>query len=575
MYVDIVKNRNSPPCFLLRESYRKDGKVHKRTLANLTKWPKKIVHDFGKLLKGATVVDNLEKSFDVIRSLPHGHVAAVLGSLRKIGLDRMIDTKDSRSKNLVIAMIAARIINPASKLATCRGFNEETAFSTLGEECHLGILDENDLYEAMDWLFPRQKCIEKALAKKHLKDGTFVLYDLTSSYVEGKACPLAKRGYPRDKKKGKLQIEYGLLCDFEGRPVSVEVFEGNTGDPKTVSHQIDKLRNRFNLKRVVIVGDRGMLTEARLREEFRGQEGLDWITALKAPAIKKLIEDKLIQPSLFDEIDLAEISSPDYPNERLMVCRNPLLAEERHRKREELLRATEKEFEKVVKAIKRKRNPLRGKADIGMRVGKVKDKYKVAKHFSLTISTASFKYERKSDNIEEEKALDGFYVVRTSVSKETLSADKTVEAYKRLTVVERAFRCMKTVDLKVRPIYHYTENRVRTHIFLCMLAYYVEWHMRQDLAPILFDDHDKEAAKALQKSAVAPAQRSPAAKRKENTKRTEDQLPVHSFQTLLKDLTTIVKQRCLPKIANAPVFEKTTRLSPIQKKAFQLLRIKQ
>ena len=574
MYIDTVKNRNSPPCILLRESYRKDGKVHKRTLANLTSWPKRIVHDFGKLLKGQTVVDNLEKSFDIIRSLPHGHVAAVLGSMRKTGLGRIIDTNNSRQKELVMAMIAARILNPASKLATSREFMEETAFSTLREECHLGIVDENDLYEAMDWLFSRQKSIEKALAKKHLNNGTFVLYDLTSSYVEGKACPLAKRGYPRDKKKGKLQIEYGLLCDFEGRPISVEVFEGNTADPKTVSHQIDKLRNRFNLQRIVIVGDRGMLTEARLREEFRGKKGLDWITALKAPAIKKLIEDKLIQPSLFDEIDLAEISSPDYPNERLMVCRNPLLADERNRKREELLKATEKEFEKIVKAVNRKRNPLRGKAEIGMRVGKVKDKYKVAKHFNWTISYASFKYERKTDNIEEEKALDGLYVVRTSVLKETLSADKTVAAYKRLTVVERAFRCLKTVDLKVRPIHHYAENRVRTHIFLCMLAYYVEWHMRQDLAPILFDDHDKEAAKALQKSAVDSAQRSPAVKKKENTKRTEDGLPVHSFQTLLKDLATINKQWCLPKVANAPVFLKKTRPSPIQKKAFQLLRLK-
>lgn len=571
MYIENVKNRNSPPCILLRESYRKEGKVKKRTLANLTNWSPKILAGFKKLLKGGTVIDSLKDSFNVVRSLPHGHVAAVLGALRKIGLDRIIDPKSSKMRNLVLSMIVSRILNPASKLATSRELKEQTAFNTLGKECHLEEIHENDLYEAMDWLFERQQGIENRLAGKHLKDGTFVLYDLTSSYVEGQCCALARRGYPRDKKKGKLQIEYGLLCDFEGRPVSVEVFEGNTADPKTVANQIEKLRKRFGLKRVVIVGDRGMLTEARINEEFKGQKGLDWITALKAPAIKKLIEKKTIQPSLFDEVDLAEVTSEEYPGERLIVCRNPFLTEERRTKREELLKATEKEFEKIIKAVRRKRNPLRGKGNIGVRVGKVKDKYKVAKHFQLTISYASFKYQRKTETIEEEKALDGFYVIRTSVAQKTLSKDKTVEAYKQLAVVERAFRCLKTVDLKVRPIYHYSEKRVRAHIFLCMLAYYVEWHMRQKLAPILFDDHDKETAKNLRKSIVAPAQRSPAAKKKDGTKCTEDKLQVHSFQTLLKDLGTITKDWCMPKIPGAPVFEKTTRLSQLQKRAFQLL----
>jgi len=571
MYIEAVKNRDSPPCILLRESYREQEKVRKRTLANLTKWPTSIVENFRKLLKGGTVVDDLENSFDVIRSLPHGHVYAVLSSLKKLGLHRIIDWKASRNRDLVVAMIVARILNPSSKLATSRGFKKQTAFSTLYEECRLEEVDENDLYKAMDWLLTRQKSIENALATKHLKNGTFVLYDLTASYFEGRMCPLAKRGHPRDKKMGKLQVEYGLLCDFEGRPISVEIFSGNTADPKTVTNQIDKLQNRFGLSRVVIVGDRGMLTEARLREEFRGKEGLDWITALRAPAIKKLVEEKMIQPSLFDEIDLAEISSPDYPGERLMACRNPLLMEERRRKRNDLLQATEKELDKIVKAVKRKKKPLRGKAMIGLRVGKIINKYKMEKHFESKITYASFSYVRKINNIKEEEALDGFYVVRTSVSKETLSAEKAVEAYKRLTVVERAFRCLKTVDLKVRPIYHWTEDRVRAHIFLCMLAYYVEWHMRVLLAPILFDDHDKEAAKQLQTSVVAPAQRSSSARKKESTKHTEDELPVHSFQTLLEDLATIVKDWCRPKISNAPVFNKITLLSPVQRKAFQLL----
>jgi transposase len=574
MYIETVKNRDSPPCILLRESYRQGGKVKKRTLANLTKWPNKIIENFRELLKGGIVVESIQDSFEVIRSLPHGHVAAVIGSLQKIGLERIIDSKKSRQRDIVMAMITARILSPSSKLATSRGFKNETAFTTLSTEYKIDDVDKDELYEAMDWLLTRQESIENSLARKHLKDGTFVLYDLTSSYMEGRCCPLSDRGHPRDKKTGKLQIEYGLLCDFEGRPVSVEVFEGNTGDPATVSNQIYKLQKRFGLKRVVIVGDRGMLTEARIREEFRGKEGLDWISALRGPAIKKLIESKTIQPSLFDELDLAEISSPDYPGERLLVCRNPLLMEERRRKREDLLQATEKELEKITLATRRKSKPLRGKAQIGVRAGKVINKYKMGKHFELKMTYASFGYERKNKEIKEEEALDGFYVVRTSLSKETISAEKTVEAYKQLSVVERAFRCLKTVDLKIRPVYHYLEDRVRAHVFLCMLAYYVEWHMRQLLAPILFDDHDKEAVRKLPRSVVAPAPRSHAAVQKERTKHTDDGMPVHSFQTLLQDLATVVKDWCQPKIVGAPIFNKITRLTPVQKKTFQLLGIR-
>jgi transposase len=574
MYIESVNNRDSPPCILLRESYREQGKVRKRTLANLTKWPANLVSNFKNLLKGGTVFQSLENSFDVIRSRPHGHVSAVLGSLQKLGLDKMIDRTPSKKRDLVVSMIVARILNPASKLATSRHLKEETSCNTLSEECNLGEIDENDLYEAMDWLLAKQKSIENSLAKKHLNDGTFILYDLSASYFEGSTCPLAKRGYPRDKKKGKLQVEYGLLCDFEGRPVSVEVFEGNVADPKTVTNQIEKLQKQFGLKRVVIVGDRGMLTEARIREEFKGKNGLDWVTALKAPAIKKLIENETIQPSLFDEVDLAEVSSPDYPDERLMVCRNPLLLEERRRKRTELLQETEKELDKIVTAVKRKRAPLRGKAKIGLRIGRIIDKYKMAKHFELKITYANFSYLRNSEKIEEEEGLDGIYVVRTSVAKEILSPEKTVEAYKKLSVVERAFRCLKTVDLKIRPIYHRTADRVRAHIFLCMLAYYVEWHMRELLAPLLFDDEDKDLARRSRESIVAPAKRSPTAKLKEKTKCTKDGLPVHSFQTLLTDLATIVRDICRPKIAKAPFFTKITLKSPLQKKAFQLLKLK-
>jgi transposase len=471
-------------------------------------------------------------------------------------------------------MIVARVISPQSKLATVRGLREETLFNSLAEECQLGVLDEDDLYEAMDWLLERQSRIENKLAARHLSEGTFVLYDLSSTWYEGRTCPLAKPGHPRDGKKGKLQIEFGLLCDIDGRPIAVEVFEGNTGDPATVASQIDKLRQRFNLKRVVIVGDRGMLTDARIREEFKGVDGLDWISALRGPAIRKLMENKDFSMSLFDDRDLAEITSPEYPGERLMVCRNPLLAEDRRRTREELLAATEKVLEPIAKATRRKSRPLRGKKDIGLRVGKVINKYKVGKHFKLTITWKSFRYERKAEQIQAEAALDGFYVVRTSVPADCISSQQTVATYKRLSVVERAFRCMKTVDLKVRPIFHHLDKRVRAHIFLCMLAYYVEWEMRRLLAPVLFDDEDHLVAEQQRASVVAPAQRSQAAKRKAASKRTDKRTPVHSFRTLLDDLGTIVKNQIKPNIPDAPSFTKTTQPTPAQQEALDLLSLK-
>jgi transposase len=573
MYIQKVPNRNSPPCLLLREDHREGRRVVKKTLANLTNWPEHVVEGLHLLLKGGTVRD-LKEGFTITRSLPHGHVAAVLSTLKRLGLDRLIDSRSSPPRNRVVAMIVARIINPQSKLATVRGFRSETLFSSLAQECRLGCPDEEDLYGAMDWLLDRQAKIEDKLAARHLQQGTFVLYDLTSTWYEGHTCPLAKRGHPRDKKKGKLQIEFGLLCDMQGRPVAVEVFEGNTGDPATVGSQIQKIRRRFGLERVVIVGDRGMLTDARIRDELKGVEGLEWISALRGPAIKKLVENRDITMSLFDDRDLAEITSPDYPGERLMVCRNPLLAEDRRRTRKELLKATEKLLEPIAKATRRKRNPLRGKKDIALRAGKVINKYKVGKHFKLTVTYAHFNYERKEEQIKAEAALDGFYVVRTSVPAELISPENVVSTYKRLSVVERAFRCLKTVDLKVRPIFHRLEKRVRAHIFLCVLAYYVEWEMRRLLAPMLFDDEDHESGEQRRRSVVAPAQRSVKAERKASSKHTDDGIPVHSFRTMLQDLGTIACNQIQPRIPGSPTFQKITVPTATQRKALDLLGVK-
>ena len=572
MYIAKIPNRSSPPAILLRQSYRDSDKVKSRTLANITHWPNEQIETLRRVLRGHTLVSPGD-AFEIRRSLPHGHVLAVLGTLRRIGLDRLIFSKPSPERNLAVAMIVARVIDPGSKLATARGLNDETAFSSLAEELEVVSASEDELYEAMDWLLPRQKRIEDSLARQYLSGGTIALYDVTSTYFEGVTCPLAKFGHDRDGKKGKLQIVIGLLCSPEGCPVAIEVFAGNTGDPKTLASQIQKLRERFGLKYVIMVGDRGMITEARIREEFKGVEGLEWITALRAPAIDKLMEGGAIQLSFFDEKDLAEITHPDYPGERLVVCRNPILADERTRKREELLQATERKLEKIRQATLRKRNKLSGKDKIGMRVGKDIGQYKMKKHFRITIADDSFNFERDTESISEEKALDGIYVIRTSVKAEILDDKQTVKAYKSLSVVERAFRCIKTVDLKIRPIHHRLEDRVRTHAFLCMLSYYVEWHMRQDLAPILFDDDDKSAAEEMRSSAVAPAQRSPKAEAKAYYKKTEDGMPVHSFQTLLKDLATLTKNHVRAKIPGSPEFIQYATATTLQKHALNLLKL--
>jgi hypothetical protein len=570
MYIESVPNRDSPPAILLRESYREGGKVRKRTLLNLSDWPPERIAGFKALLKGGTVIPSDQEAISIVRSLPHGHVAAALGTARKIGLDRLIGPEGDRRRDLVLALAVSRILDPGSKLAAARALSPETAGSSLGAELGLGPVDEEELYGALDWLAVRQAAIETALARRHLSGGTLVLYDVTSSYMEGRCCPLAQFGYNRDGKKGKLQIVYGLLCAPDGCPVAIEVFEGSTGDPSTLGAQVAKLKQRFGLGHVVLVGDRGMITEARITEDIK-PAGLDWITALRAPAIRGLLAGGAFQMSLFDERDMATITSPDFPGERLILCRNAALAAERARKREDLLAATERELARIATAVARKRAPLRGKAEIGMAVGAVLDKHKMAKHFALEITDTTFTFARKTAEIAAEAALDGLYAVRTSLPETALDDAAAVRSYKSLSLVEHAIRSIKTVDLHVRPVYHWLADRVRAHVFLCMLGYYLEWHMRQRLAPMLYDDTDKQAAEALRTSVVAKAERSPAAVTKQTTGRTEDGLPVHSFQTLLADLATLTRNTVATAIAPDDPFTITARPTPIQKKAFELL----
>jgi transposase len=525
------------------------------------------------VLKGGIVVPAERDAFTVIRSLPHGHVAAALGTARKIGLDRVLGPDGNRCRELILALLVGRILEPASKLAAARALSPATAASSLGEMLGLDEVDEDELYTALDWLLERQFAIETALAKRHLTNGTLVLYDVSSSYMEGRCCPLAKRGYSRDGRKGTLQIIYGLLCAPDGCPVAIEVFDGNTADPMTLARQIEKLKQRFHLDHVVLVGDRGMITQARITEDVRAA-GLDWISALRAPAIKALLESGALQLSLFDQRDMASITAPDFPGERLVVCRNPDLAAERARKREDLLAATERDLARIQAAVARKRNPLRDTTEIAMAVGAVINKHKMGKHFSLDITAATFSFARKTADIAVEAAADGVYVVRTSLPTETLDDAATVRSYKSLALVERAFRCIKTVDLQVRPVYHWLADRVRAHVFLCMLAYHLEWHMRQRLAPMLFDDTDKDTAEALRESIVAQAQRSPAALTKQTTGLTEDGLPVHSFRSLLADLATLARNTITTAITPDYPLTVVTRPTPIQQKALDLLGVK-
>jgi hypothetical protein len=556
--------------YLLRRTYREDGKVKHETLGNLSRLPAATIALIRRAVRGDTLVPP-DAAFDVIRSRPHGHVAAVVGTMRKLGLPALLAAPRGRERDLVEAMIAARLLDPCSKLATARALGAETEESTLGESLGVGNADEDALYDAMDWLLARQARVEQALARRHLTEGGLVLYDVTSTYFEGRKCPLAKFGHSRDGKRDKLQIVFGLLTNGDGCPVAVEVFEGNTGDPTTVPAQITKIRERFRIARVVLVGDRGMLTDARLREDVRPIEGLDWITALRAPAIQALAAGGALQLSLFDEQDLAEITHPDYPGERLIVCKNPLLAEERARKRGALVAVTERDLATIAAATARAQRPLRGQTRIALRVGAVLGRRKVGKHFTLEITDTSFRFTRDEAALAGEAALDGIYVLRTSVAAERLPTAEAVRSYKRLAAVERAFRSLKTVDLKVRPIHHRTADRVRAHVFLCMLAYYVEWHMRRALAPLLFDDADPAAGEAARRSVVAPAQRSPRATAKARTKRTEEGEPVHSFSSLLRHLRTIVKDRMRLTSDAATEFDKITTPTPLQQRALDRL----
>jgi len=498
MFIEIVPNRGSPPAVLLREGWREGTRVRKRTLANLSALSPEQIEGMRRLLRGETLV-SVDDAFQVERSLPHGHVAAVLGTLRRIGLEHVLGSRPSPERDRVVAMIVARILDPGSKLATARGFDDESVTSTLAEELGVETSSADDLYAAMDWLLERQERIEKKLAARHLQDGTLLLYDVSSTYFEGRTCPLAKFGHSRDDKSGKLQIVFGLLCAADGCPVAVEVFPGNTSDPATLASVIGTVRDRFGLRRVILVADRGLITQARIDVELRAVEGLDWISALRAPAVKALAESGDLQLSLYDTQDMAEITSALFPGERLIVCRNPLLAADRARTREELLAVTEAKLAAIAKAVGRDRKPLRGSDAIGVRLGRLLEKSKMGKHFTWQIRDDAFTYARNEVSITREAALDGLYVVRTSVPKAELSAEDTVATYKKLAFVERAFRSQKTVDLEIRPIHHRTEPRVRAHVFLCMLAYYVEWHMRRDLAPILFDDHDREAARTARR----------------------------------------------------------------------------
>ena len=571
MYIESVPNRDSPPAVLLRESYREDGKVRKRTLANLSCLPEEVIEGLKVLLRGGVAVPNVEEVFTVERTLPHGHVAAVLGAARGSGSSTWFASAPEELQPVLLAMLVARVIAPASKLATHRLLHDDTASSSLGRVLGVGQCGADELYRALDWLHDAQPAIERRLARQHLVGSTLVLYDLTSTWLTGRCCELAARGHSRDGKQGDPQIVFGLLCSSAGCPIAVEVFMGNTADPATVAAQVSKLKDRFGIEHLAWVGDRGMLTSARIEQVLK-PAGMDWVSSLRAPQIAQLAaEHGPFQPSLFDERNLLELTSQHFPGERLVVCRNPLLAQERARKRLELLAATEVDLDKIVAATQRTRNPLRGADAIGLRVGRVIDHFHMAKHFELTLTETSLTCRRKLDAIAAEAALDGLYVIRTSLPANKLDDTAAVAAYKSLAHVERAFRSMKTIDLHVRPVFHYTEQRVRAHVFLCMLAYYVEWHMRERLKPMLFDDEYLEEASASRASPVAKAQRSEHAKAKDASKTADDGTPLHSFRTLLQDLSTLAYNITHTRLNPQAKILTTTRPTPVQAKAFKLL----
>jgi transposase len=579
MFIETVPNRNSPPAVLLRESYREGKRVKKRTLANLSQLPAVVIDGLRGLLKGGIVIGTGggKDGLLIERSLPHGHVGAALGMVRKIALDRLLlstakDEESVRRRDLIVAMIVDRLVAPRSKLGFVRAVGPETACTSLGEVLGLGAVGEREAYEALDWLLEQQPRIESGLARRHLEDGMLVLYDVSSSYLEGRKCALARFGYSRDHRRDRPQIVYGVLCNRDGLPVAVEVFAGDTGDPATLGEQVAKLKARFKLARVVVVGDRGMITSARIRDELK-PAGFDWISCLRAPAIQQLAaEGGPLQLSLFDDRDMAEISAPEqFPGERLIVCRNPLLADERARKREELLAATERALSRVEAQVHRKRAAIRTAAEIGVAVGAELNRHKMAKHIALDIRDGHLSWHRKLDSIAREARLDGLYVVRTSLPADAMGAAETVQAYKDLARVERAFRSLKTVDLEIRPIRHWTADRVRAHVFLCMLAYHVEWHLRQALAPLLFHDTDIDAARAARASPVAKTEPSDAVKAKKASKRNSHGFPVMGFAELLHHLGTLARNTVRAPFHGDHSFVLYATPTPLQKEAFRLL----
>jgi transposase len=571
MYISTVPNRNSPPAILLREGWREGNKTRQRTLANLSDWPQEKIETFRRLLRDEPLVSPHDL-FSTDKSVPHGHVQAILEMIGRLKLDHLISAERCRERDLVVAMIAQRLIDPCSKLATTRQWHT----TTLAEELGVAEATENDLYEAMDWLSDRQERIEKKLAARHLVEGGLVLYDVSSSFYEGRTCPLAQFGHDRDGKKGLPIIVYGVMTNGEGCPVAVSVYAGNTGDPTTVGDQIEKLRERFKLSRVVLVGDRGMLTQPQI-DKLKQHPGLGWITALTSTAIRELVEQGALQLSLLDQKNLAEITAPDYPGERLMVCYNPVLGEQRRRKRQDLLKATEKSLEKIGKEVTRRKKKRFTAAEIGVKVGKVLGRYKMGKHFECKIGEGSFTWSRRARSIEQEEKLDGIYVLRTSEPTERLSAEETVRSYKSLAEVERAFRCLKGIDLLVRPIRHRTEDRVPAHIFLCVLAYYVEWHLRRAWAPLLFEDEERWEERK-RRDPILPAKPSDSAERKKRSHQTADGLPVHSFESLLRELASRARVTYALKPQKAEektnlTFRQVPEPTPVQARAYELVRM--
>lgn len=565
MYIETVPNRNSRPAILLREGWREGKKVRKKTIANLTDWPSHRVEALRRLLKDEPMMAAAD-AFAIERSLPHGHGAALLAMARRIGLDRLLAARPCRERNLVLAMILERLIHPASKLATTRLWHA----TTLAQELAVADADVDALYAAMDWLLERQDRIERTLARRHLGQDAPVFYDVTSSYYEGRTCPLMRFGHNRDGKKGKTQVVYGVLTGAGGRPVAVQVYPGNTADPATVPDQLDTLKRRFGLERLILVGDRGMLTQAQITA-VRAHPGLGWVSALKTSAVRQLVNEAHLQLSLFDQQNLAEIESPDFPGERLIACFNPLLADERARKREDLLAATERDLDKIVRAVARRTKTPLTAAAIGQKVGRVITRFKVAKHFVLDIADGRFAHQRNLEAIAAEAALDGIYVIRTSEPASRLSAADAVRTYKGLGQIEHLLRTLKGIDIQVRPIRHRDADRVRAHIFLALLTAYLEWHLRRAWAPLLFDDETLEEDRQS-RDPVAPAKPTAHARRKKARRRTDDGLPLHSFDSLLAQLGTCCQNTCRLKASpDSPTFIQTTEANAIQRRALALI----